>query len=181
MNLSKISVRYAKAIFEFAVEKKCVDTVKGDMELLLNTCTNNDEFNKVLQNPTLTVSEKKTFFNTLLSDRVASETLQFLTIVVDNKREQYLSGIARNYLERYRESMKIKAVTITSAVPMSADHKEKLVKFVEKNYMVTAELTEEIDTGLLGGFVLRIEDEQYDLSVASKLNKLRNSLLQTKL
>jgi len=181
MNLSKISVRYAKAIFEFAVEKKCVDAVKADMEMLLNTCNTNKEFNKLLSNPTLTVSEKKTFFKTLLKSKVAAETLQFIDIVIDNKRELYLDGIARNFLDKYRVSKKIKAVTIKSAAPMSDGYKKKLVDFVESKYSVTAELTEELEKELIGGFVLRIEDEQYDLSVANKLNKLKQGLLQAKI
>lgn len=181
MNLSKISIRYAKALFEFATEKKCIDAVKADMELLLNACVSNNEFKTFLANPTVTVSQKKTFFETLLKTKVKAETMQFLLLVVDNKRELFLEGIVRNFLERYRESKGVKSVTLSSSAPMSDAQKNKLIGFVEKKYNVKVELTEKIDKDLIGGFVLRVEDEQYDMSIASKLSKLRHTLLQAKI
>ncbi|MCK4699987.1 MAG: F0F1 ATP synthase subunit delta, partial [Bacteroidales bacterium] len=56
MNLSKISVRYSKALFLTSQEKNVLERVNDDMLLLYNTCLDIEEFNKLLENPIVSSS-----------------------------------------------------------------------------------------------------------------------------
>ena len=82
MNESKISVRYAKALLESALDKKNLDAVYQDMNHLYQICRQVNEFERFLSNPVIQQSKKKGMIHTVFSDKVTDLTLSFLDMVV---------------------------------------------------------------------------------------------------
>ena len=62
MNLSKINVRYAKALFELGKEKNQIRTLHEDMVRNSGLCRESNDFMNLLENPVLSVSRKKEIF-----------------------------------------------------------------------------------------------------------------------
>ena len=54
-------------------------------------------------------------------------------------------------------------------------------KILENEFNAKVELSQKVDEKLIGGFVLRVEDKQYDASISTQLKKIREQLLQTEL
>lgn len=181
MNQSKISVRYAKALFLFAKEKNMLDAIKDDITSLAKALATIPEMADFIVNPVATTSWKKIFFKALLEEKMKQETLKFIDLVVDNKREMYLADIARNFLDMYKKSGGIKTVTLTGTSEFSVEQKKKVTAFVEENFRTKVDLEEKVDKDILGGFILRIDDRQFDASVASKLKEIKKDLLETNL
>ena len=71
MNQSKISVRYAKAFFEFASEKGIVDTVIADVKLLSKSLNEIAELAEVFQSPIVKPSSKKSFVSALMKGKIS--------------------------------------------------------------------------------------------------------------
>lgn len=178
MNQSKISVRYAKAFYEFGEEKKVLTTLVDDAKMLASSFAEIKELRDFVLNPIVKPSDKKTFVQSLLSKKVSTDTIQFLNMVIENKRELYIEDMLRNFLEMYRKNSGITSVTLTSAQAFSPAQKKTITAFVEKEYNTKVELIEKTDASLLGGFILRIEDLQYDASVKTKLYALKKELLE---
>jgi F-type H+-transporting ATPase subunit delta len=178
MNESQISVRYAKALFQSASEKKILDKVSSDMELLAETCRIQD-FRYLLELPFLQPSQKYKLVSTIFGTRMADISLSLIDLVISNKREIYLSGIARNFRDLYRREKGIRSAELLTAVPVDQEVIENIRKLIRKAYEADAELTTSVDEDVIGGFVLTIEDMQYDASVASHLKKMKKQLLQT--
>ena len=178
MNESQISVRYAKALFQSASEKKILDEVFRDMELLTETCKV-DEFQYLLAQPSVQASQKCHMVESLLKKHVTQISLSMVELVIRNKRELYLPGIARNYMELYRKAKGIRSATLVTAYPADDEEIDKLRKLIKKTFNEEVELTKRLDEEIMGGFILTIEDMQYDASVARNLRKMRNQLLQT--
>ena len=179
MNESQISVRYAKALFQSASEKKILEQVNKDMELISGTCKQ-EEFQYMLVVPTLKPSQKVALMEAIFKSKITDTSLSLLKLLVDNKREVYLPGIARNFRDLYRKKMKISSASLLTAQPVEASALQSIKDMLAKAYDSSVELSTKVDEGVIGGFVLTIENMQYDASVATSLRNFRKQLLQTR-
>lgn len=181
MNEGKISVRYAKALLQVALEKKNIESVRKDIELVLATCQQSAELDVILKSPVLKVSEKLTVLKKAFSAAVSADTLAFIELLVKNNREAHLASCCRVFLDLYKKELNIRTVTLTSVSPLSNEQKSVIVKQIEQHLSAKVELIEKIDSSILGGFVLRIDDQQIDASVAYKLHQVKQALLTSKI
>lgn len=177
MNESKISVRYAKAIFAYALEKNILETVKNDISLLYEVCQQETDFIILLESPVLKTSQKQKVVQKIFQDKIDSSTLSFLNLVFVNKREAFLKNIARNFFKIYRIHKGIKQVVFTSSCEINDELRQNIRKLIKSEFSDKFELTEVVDESLIGGFILRIEDQQYDASMLNKLDKLKRQLI----
>jgi F-type H+-transporting ATPase subunit delta len=178
MNESQISVRYAKALFLSAAEQQKLEAVYKDMELLSDTCKLED-FQYMLMMPSLQISQKCKLIDTLFKKQMSELSLSMINLVIKNKREGYLPGIARNFSDLYRKKKGIRSATLVTASPVDDAGMKGISDLIKKAYDADVELSASVDEDVIGGFVLTIEGMQYDASVASSLRRLRKQLLQT--
>ena len=172
MDQSRIAVRYAKALFELAQEKKLVERVKADTDLVAQVCAL-PEMVQVAESPVIKAFDK------IFSGKVDALTLAFLQMVVANRRERYIGAMCRNFASRFYEYANIRQVHITTAAPIDEKTTERLRKAIAELCKSEVEMTASEDPSLIGGFVLRIGDQQLDASVSSKLNNLKQKFTQT--
>lgn len=177
MNESKISVRYAKALFELAKEKELIDTVIKDIKLVDEACNDMVDFWLMVESPVVKTSQKRASMKQIFGEKIDGITLGFLDLVVKNRREIYLKDISRNFLALCRKNQGIMAATLTSAAAIDAGSKESLNALLSKSFNSKIELEEIIDKEIIGGFVLRVEDQQIDASVSAQLNHIKRELL----
>ena len=180
MNQSKISVRYAKALFEYASEKGVLEVVIADAKMLFASLDEVAELSEFFKNPIVKPSQKQQFVSALLGKKVSKEMVNFLQLLITNGREMFIQDILRNVLDIYRKNKGITAVTLTSATPLSKKQEQAIVDFVKKKENKDVELQTKIDTSLQGGFVLRIEDMQYDASISTRLKQIKKELIANK-
>lgn len=177
MNDSKISVRYAKALFESAREKEILEEVREDMEEVQRVAEVK-EFKHMLVSPVVKESEKIRLMEEVFGKHIHELTHSLLTLVIKNGRELYIPGIARNYIRQYRDHKGIRSAVFTSAIPVGDELKERVSKVIGEALKSPVDLVTGSDEDLVGGFVLRIEDLQYDASVAASLKKVKKQLLK---
>ncbi len=175
MNDSKISVRYAKALFQTAVEQKCDTVVKGDVETLRDCIAGSNELRAVLESPVIADTRKMEIFESLFASSFCKLTMDFLKVLVKNKRENYLRIICLDFLEFYARYKNIRRVKVTSAVEISADVAAK-VREIAGAGASAVELTPEVDPGIIGGIIVQIDDKVYDASVRTQLAKIKENL-----
>lgn len=176
MNNSKISVRYAKALFQVAVQQNVEDAVRNDVESLLECINTMPDFKLLLENPVVSDTKKVEIFNAIFAGKFQKLTTDFFGILIKNKREEFLKIICLDYLGFYTKSKNIKQVTVTSAVEVDdvAKQIEALIKSQDTNS--TVELTSKLDPGIIGGLIIQIDDKVYDASIKSQLARIREKL-----
>ncbi len=180
MDENKISLRYAKALFGLAREKTALDEVKIDIDLILNSLKAVPEFKIVLGSPIVRTSEKAGLFKETFASNVTSITYSFLNLLLTNKRESYLEDIARSFLELYRRFKGYKSAVLSSALTLDSKTVEHFRELIRQKFNTEVDLSLNINSDLIGGFILRIEDQQIDASVSSKLKQLKQELIKTK-
>jgi F-type H+-transporting ATPase subunit delta len=175
MNDSKISVRYSRALFHSALEKKILDEVNQDMILIGEICKT-PEMKEFLNSPIIVPSKKTGIFHNILKGHVEEITLSLIGLVVKNGRESFLPAIARVFIH---ETLRHKGITksvLTTAVSVDAKVKKEITGMISKVFNTKAELEEVIDPDIIGGFILRVDDNYIDASVRNKLNKVKKEL-----
>ncbi|MFS4466296.1 ATP synthase F1 subunit delta [Maribacter sp. 2210JD10-5] len=172
MSNSRAALRYAKAILDLAVDKKATDKVEKDMHGIVQTITDNKELREMMANPVILSSAKKEVLNKIFKGSHAI-TEGLINLLVDNKRVAILNEVALKYII-LNEALKGKDLAyVTTAVPMDDKLEKKVLKQITSitGNEVTIENT--VDESIIGGFVLRVGDLQFDASIANKLNNLK--------
>lgn len=181
MSISAIRVRYAKAFFSLAKEKKMLDTLKTDIQKVFDVCTQSPEFINLLESPVVKTSKKAELITEIFKSNINTLTLNFLLLITNNKRESYIPDICRNFLELTRKDQNIKSAVIVTASEINIKIINKIKVFLEKELNATIELNCKTDPEIIGGLILRIDDRQYDSSVATQLRKIKQLLLETEI
>lgn len=104
-----------------------------------------------------------------------SETTQSLIgVLIKNKRLAILSNVSKSYIDLYNEVNSVKDATVITAVPLTDELENKIIsKIKELTGSEAVTLKNEIDPNILGGFILRVGDIQYDASIINQFRNLR--------
>jgi F-type H+-transporting ATPase subunit delta len=171
--MSRAAIRYAKAILQKANENNTEAVVFGDMQSVYKTIEGSRELQTVLQSPVIKANDKKEALLKIFSGQ-SETTHALIKILTDNKRTSLLGKVAKSYVDLYNNEQGVKVATVTTAVPLSSELEEKVmakVKQLTGSEKVT--LTNEIDPAIIGGFILRVGDIQYNASIANQFGNLK--------
>ena len=94
-------------------------------------------------------------------------------MLVSNKRFDILASVASKYTELYKDHIGQEVATVTTAIPMTEDLEMKVLAKIKELTNKSVSVENVVDDSILGGFILRIGDKEYNASVANKLNKLK--------
>ena len=169
---ARAAIRYAKALLSLASDQKAADVVNKDMKLIADTVANNKELSDALQSPVIPSSDKKAVLLEVFK-KSNKTTLSLIDTLMTNNRIDILVNVASKYNQLFDESKGIQIATVTTAVALSADLKKKVLAKAKELTGKNVEVENIIDESILGGFILRIGDVQYNASVANQLNKLK--------
>lgn len=169
---SRAAVRYAKAVLELAKDQKSADAVNDDMQLIANTIADSKDLSDMLQNPVVRSSVKKTVLNEVFKN-TNTITQGLFDTLISNKRLSILADVADKYTHLYDELKGTEVAQVTTAVPLTEALEKKVQAKVKELIGKEAAIHNIVDESILGGFVLRIGDIQYNASVANKLNRLK--------
>lgn len=172
MSNSRAAVRYAKAILDLAVDNKTTEKVEKDMRAILATVSESAELRTMLASPVIKSSVKKEALNSVFKGSdVVTEGL--INILVDNKRVDLLDEVAEKFIILNEELKGKDLAYVTTAVPLTATLEKEILKKVTELTGKKVTIENKIDESIVGGFVLRVGDLQYDASIANKLNNLK--------
>jgi len=181
MNISAIRVRYAKAFFLLAKERKLMEILKADIEKVFNVCNHSSDFILLLESPVVSTSKKAELITKIFKGEINTFTLNFLLLITNNKREVYIPGICRNFLVLTRKDQNMKSAVLVTASEIDIKTIEKIRTLMEKELDAKVELSNQVNPGIIGGLILRIDDKQYDASVTTQLRKIKQDLLESEL
>jgi len=176
MNDSKISVRYSRAIFQSAVEKKNLDKVYQDMIFISEICRT-PETKEFLQSPIISPSKKQAIFHKMFEGNIEKITLSLIDLTVKNGRESFIPAIARNFIHETKKYRGITESVLTTAVKVDDEVKKQITTLISDIFKTTVELKETVDPEIIGGFILQIDDNYIDASIKNKLRKIKKELI----
>lgn len=174
MKLSRAASRYAKAILSLAIDKNEAAVVNEDMKSILVTVNGNKELRDFMSSPLVKSDQKRGALKQVFKDASAI-TMNTFDLLVDNKRADILMDVATTYILLFEDMNKREIATVTTAVEITADLEQKVLAKAKQLAGKEITLEKKIDPAILGGFILRVGDQQIDASVANKLGELKRT------
>jgi F-type H+-transporting ATPase subunit delta len=172
---TRAAIRYAKAILDIAHGKGVATAVNNDMAVIGSTINGNLELSTFISNPTTKVDRKNSALSEIFTD-INGVTKSLFQLLHENKRFEILSDIAAEYSKLFEEMNGMEKAIVTTAIPMDEELEakvlSKILTFSNKKIIIE----NIVDPAIIGGFILRIGDQQYNASVANRLQVLKREL-----
>jgi F-type H+-transporting ATPase subunit delta len=173
MSEIQVASRYAKSIIDLAVEQNALELVKKDIELFVETCRENPALQAILKNPIISLDKKANILDGLFGDKLHKMILSFFHIVIRKGRSEILYATAKEFISQYNIIKNVVKATVTSASTLSKENIAQIEDVVKQATKGEVILSAQVDPDLIGGFILKVGDKQFDTSLSSKLNKLK--------
>lgn len=174
---SKIAAPYARALFDFSVDKNIMHQITADFQNLEIFLEKTADLTEYLNNPLISQSAKREILTKTLQSQVNTETFKFLMVLVDRDRINLLESIIANYLELVYETASIKMIEVSTAFPFTNSQKNTLIqKLKELTNAREIRLIINVDSNLIGGFLIKTESKVIDFTVKNQLQKLAKHL-----
>ncbi len=171
--MSRAAIRYAKAVLDLAKDNASVEAVLNDMKSVKATVEGSKQLRTALNSPVIKADDKRAVLRQVFTEGT-KETLGLIDVLVDNSRANLLGSVAESFIAEYNKSNNIESATVTTAIALTPELEAKvLAKVKELTGSTNVTLTNHIDESIIGGFVLRVGDTQYNASIASQLGKLK--------
>lgn len=179
MDIGIVSMRYAKALLEYAKSTGTEEQIYAEIRMLTRSFHKHPDLRAALENPILTIREKFTLICTAATgDQPAGrEFSRFITLILKNRREFFLQYICLAFLDLYRKDKHIGVAKLITAVPVSRAVWERIRDSASHLLHAEMELQTEVDPSIEGGFVFDINDYRLDASIATQLKKVKKQFI----
>ena len=166
--------RYARALFELAVEQDRTDQWAADLSQLADVMRD-EQFNPFLKHAEVPLEQKISSLAAVLpgiDPMVRNLGLLLITRSsvdsVGDVSEAY-NGLVDDLLGRQR-------IEVTTAVELEAGEAERIRQFVVNLVQRDVVMSTQVDESILGGMVIQIGDRLLDGSTRSKLEEMRKQI-----
>jgi F-type H+-transporting ATPase subunit delta len=173
MKGTRAALRYAKAVLNLAKETQKEVEVNNSMLLIAQTISESNELAIVLSSPIIKVSDKIKALNAIFSEAVDQITLGVIGLLGENKRLPLLTLVAKQYSILFDHDKLIDTAKVTTAVPLTAALNKKVLAKIKELTGQDATIENIVNPDIIGGFILRVGDIQYDASISNNFNELR--------
>lgn len=173
MLTSKVAKRYAQGLLNFSMETGNLQTAYEEMKDIVKIMDSSKDLNSFFATPFID-SKKKLSAAEQIFVNFSPATKNFIALIIRQGRETQLKNIAQEYIHKVEDINGIQRITVTTASQLSDENLQSILRSTSlfdpsRNY----DLKIIINPELLGGYILRVGDQQVDASVRSKLNALK--------
>ena len=167
---------YAKALFKTAKEQNTLDDYQA-MLSNLSIAINVKEVRTLLSNDSLDNKHKVDVLVDVLKDSADKNFLRFITLLIENNRLMVISEILGLYNAYLQEDRSLKAAKIDTAHELNEEQLNSIRLALEKRFDKKVLVEQSIDSTLLAGAVVRVDDLVIDGSLKEQLRKLETQLI----
>lgn len=172
-----ISDRYSNALVSLAQEGKLTyGKIESDLNLIKEILSQSKDLNECLTNPVISIKDKKEIIDKVFSEGIDSLIINFIKVLVDKNRFDTFEEVVISFSKALDNINNLSRVTVTSAVKMSEESKQKLKEKLENKLKKSVVLDLDIDSSIIAGLIIKIGDNVIDMSLKHKLEDLSKTL-----
>ncbi len=173
--MSRAAIRYAKAVLSLAQDRKATEDVQEDMQSIIATVSGSAELRMVLSSPLIKNEVKLASLHEIFKS-TGEITQKLFDVLIENKRVNLLDDVAKQYIVLFDQLNNTQVAKVTTAVPLDKGLSAKVLTKIKELTGNEATIENIIDESIIGGFILRVGDLQYNASIANMLTNLRREL-----
>ncbi len=179
MKSIEVADRYAQAVYELGKEEGILEDFQSDLGEVNEVINTNEEFFPFLTHPLVPDKDKQELLEEVFGDFLGREAMNFLKLLVQKDREDYLPLIYKRVKKLRTDQEEIVEVEVSFPPNFNRDEvvsrvEENLRKILDREVWIS-EVTE--DEELIGGVRLKIGDRVIDGSVQGRLEDMREFVL----
>jgi F-type H+-transporting ATPase subunit delta len=178
--MSASANRYAKALFDVALEEKAdLAKIDADLEVLAEVVSSQHELLHQATRHGIPDAARQGVVGAIADKLGASAPLRkLLLMLAESQKLGLVPDLASAYRGRLHAHQNIERATVTSAAPLSPEQTKALTESLSKVTGKNIELSVTVDPSLMGGVVATIGSTVYDGSVRTQLSRMRQELVK---
>lgn len=166
--------RYARAVFEIALEEKRLDQWRDGLDKIARLAADKTVAS-YLESPDIRFEDKAGLLSARLGD-VEPLVLNLVYLLISRGRFGMLVDVIDEYQRLLDEYNNIERAEVTTAIKLDDDDKQRLAKRLGDIIGKKVILEGETDPDLIGGVVVRVGGKLLDGSTRGKLGALKREL-----
>jgi F-type H+-transporting ATPase subunit delta len=170
------TLAYAEALFAVARAEGTLGEVEDELFRFSQTLQGNDELRDALTDAGIPAALRQQIVEDLLGGNASPTTVALVSMVVGTGRARDLPSIIQRLVEMSAAEANKEVAEVRSAVPLTADQRDRLAKALEDATGKQVEVKVVVDPSVLGGIVAQVGDTVIDGSVRHRLDQLKNAL-----
>ncbi|GME88718.1 hypothetical protein B5S28_g1650 [[Candida] boidinii] len=175
---------YATALFTAAAKDSSVDKAFTSVSTLASALAQDAKLVGIFSNPALSKTDRQSVVDTLSSTyKLEPVVSNLLSVLSENNRLSLFESIAKQFSTLNDAYKGVIEATVVSAKPLDSKTLNRLSKAISGSKFVgagkTLKIKNDVNPDILGGLIVEVADRTVDLSVASKVNKLNNTLTES--
>ena len=180
MSLRTSANRYAKALFDVALQEKAdLAQVDRDLRAVVAMLEASPDLAQASNRGTVTEEKRKLLIEAV--SRAMTLTVpvtKLLVLLAQTRKLNLLPDLEKAYRERLLAHQNIVRAEVKSAAPLSPEKTKALEESLAKVTGKQVQLSVSVDPELLGGVVTTIGSTVYDGSVRTQLQRMRQELVE---
>ncbi|MFZ9548654.1 MAG: ATP synthase F1 subunit delta [Bacteroidia bacterium] len=172
-----VAERYAKALLQLGLERNALKALDADVSILQDTFTASRDLQLFIQSPVISSQKKQNVFTALFKEQLSALGLQFVLLVTRQRRESFLPQIIQAFSSLHLKHQGIERVEVLTAAALDDAARLNLQKVIHATWGNATLMKERIQPDIIGGFIIRQGDRQWDRSIARELKSIRKQLM----
>jgi F-type H+-transporting ATPase subunit delta len=180
MSLRTSANRYAKALFDVALQEKAdLAQVDRDLQAVVAMIEASPDLAQASNRGTVTEEKRKSLIEAVSKAMTLTiPVTKLLVLLAQSRKLNLLPDLERAYRERLLAHQNIVRAEVKSAAPLSPEKTKALEESLARITGKKVQLSVSVDPELLGGVVATIGSTVYDGSVKTQLQRMRQELVE---
>ena len=176
--VSGVAGRYARALFELALDAKSVDAVKADIEQFDAMISESADLQRLVRSPVFGTEERSRALAAVLAKAgISGLTSNFLMFVAANRRLFSVREMIRDFRKLVARWKGEVTAEVTAAEKLSDSHLEAIKSALKSiTGEKTVDLHVKIDPAIIGGLMVKLGSRMVDSSLRTKLNAIKHAM-----
>lgn len=175
--MSLLAKRYSKALYELCSEQENLEAVHRDLLKVRTLIEESPEFSGFLKNPAISLTHTRAIFEEIFRKHLTSAAFNFIIFLRTKNRLAILKDICESFSELYDKSKGILNVKIKSSIALTKHQTDLLTGSLGNRFKKEIKSEASVDSKLIGGFKVQVDDTIFDYSIAAQLEKFKDDLL----
>ncbi len=177
MNYNRVAFRYAKALLLSCKDDDIkLETIFNDMSYVNNTFNDSEELKLFIDSKVIKDSDKLATLNQIFQS-LCDLSKSLIKLLMKNRRIDLFDDVSRSFTVLYNDFVGNQEVVLTTASEVESNKLKEIENRVKELTSKNVNLTNVVDENIVGGFVLRVADLQYNASFKDQLKKLEQEFL----
>lgn len=177
--MTQVGNVYGEALYDLAKSENLGKTILKELSALNESFSQEPDFLRLLASPNLNKQERCHIIDSSFRGKVHPYVVNFLKILTEKGYPRYFSDCCDVYREHYNLDNGILPVRAVTAVPLTPEQSARLSRKLADITGKTIELTNRVDSGVLGGVRLDYDGKRLDDTVSHRLEAIRGMLNKT--